>query len=1048
MSGRQLAPGHTFAGYRIEGEIGRGGMGIVYRAVDLSLERPVALKLIAPELASDEEFRRRFLRESRLAASLDHPHVLPVFSAGEEDGQLYLAMRYVEGEDLKTLLASEGKLDPRRALRICGQISEALDAAHRRGLVHRDVKPANVLLDRGGEAYLGDFGLTKPAGGASTRTGQLVGTLDYLAPEQIRGGELDGRTDQYALACVLYECLAGKPPFCRVTEAEVLWAHMQEAPSPVPGYPTLDAVLERGLAKEKEARFASCSELVEAAYNALGLETARVRRERRFTRRIRILLAAGVAILAASLAGLVVELTTGSSALESPGNAVAAISAKSGRVVSYTGTGSTPSNVAVGEGSVWVLNADDRTISRIDPTTRRIVKTFGTGGLPTDIAVGEGAIWVGSAGPIDPRLQATTRIARIDPHSYVVTASVALPKPPRGAPRGGVGPGGFSQLALAGGSVWAINPDGSVSRIDAATGRLVSRIPIAFAGLIAAGREGVWVAHGGPRGPEVTRIDPQTGRIGQSIAVPVGGPGGIAVGGGAIWAADPLNGTVWHIEPGVPPSLKTVSVGFGVISVAFSNGAVWAANFANGTVSRIDAATDSVTSVVPLAGTPQGIAVDNDLVWTSAAGGSEKGPLPGSACGPVESGARKPDLLIASDLALQEPGQYNATMADVIRFVLRRHAYRAGRYTVGYQSCDDSTAQTGGWTLSKCGSNAKEYSQAAQLVALIGTYNSGCAFVELPIVNRAPGGSIPMISPSNTDTGLTRKGPGIVRGIARDLPEANYPTGVRNYFRLMPPDDLQGAADAVLARQLGLRSVYVLADEVGFTRAARRLGLRVAGSVSGPQPGPLDSASGPQPGRVDLHALAGRIARSGAGGVFLGVRVLPYFGTGKLIEALRARLGRRFPIIAVDQDAPVPDMLELIGPPILGTYMSFEGLVELGSQGQKFMRAFAAAQGRGAVQSSTSGKYVADTAQAAELVLQAIARSDGTRASVLRELHAARVTTGILGSFHFDRNGDATPARVTVFRITGATPRRSHLIRDFQGAVVDRVISIPTNLLG
>jgi serine/threonine protein kinase len=166
MTATELQTGSTFAGYRIDAEIGRGGMGVVYRARDLSLERPVALKLITPELASDEGFRKRFLKESRLAASLDHPHVLPVFAAGEEAGQLYLATRYVEGEDLRTLLRREGKVSPERALRICGQVAEALDAAHRRGLVHRDVKPANVLLDESGEAYLADFGLTKQVGGA------------------------------------------------------------------------------------------------------------------------------------------------------------------------------------------------------------------------------------------------------------------------------------------------------------------------------------------------------------------------------------------------------------------------------------------------------------------------------------------------------------------------------------------------------------------------------------------------------------------------------------------------------------------------------------------------------------------------------------------------------------------------------------------------------------------------------------------------------------------------------------------------------------------
>src|ERR687892_2223563 len=253
-----FSPGTSFAGYRVDSLVGRGGMGVVYRATDLSLGRPVALKLIAPELAEDESFRARFLREPRLAASLDHPNVIPIYEAGEHAGQLYLAMRFVEGEDLKSLLEREGKLTPHRALAILAQVAGALDAAHRRALVHRDVKPANVLLDEDGHVYLTDFGITKQLGGESTDTGRMVGTLDYLAPEQIRGDPVDGRTDCYALACMLYECLAGAPPFRRATEAETLWAHMQEQPAPLPDYPWLDPVLRKALAKGREKRYARC----------------------------------------------------------------------------------------------------------------------------------------------------------------------------------------------------------------------------------------------------------------------------------------------------------------------------------------------------------------------------------------------------------------------------------------------------------------------------------------------------------------------------------------------------------------------------------------------------------------------------------------------------------------------------------------------------------------------------------------------------------------------------------------------------------------------
>ncbi len=216
-----LAPGSTLAAYAIERLLGRGGMGEVYLATHEGLGRRVALKLLAPELAADPAFRERFIAESRLAASLDHPHIVPIYEAGETDGRLFLAMRYVEGDDLGALIAAAGPLEPGRAVGLLAGIGAALDAAHDRGLVHRDVKPANILVARtarGEEhAYLGDFGLTKLLGSDAgfTRSGQLVGSVDYVAPEQIEGRPVDHRVDVYSLACVLYTALTGRPPYAR-----------------------------------------------------------------------------------------------------------------------------------------------------------------------------------------------------------------------------------------------------------------------------------------------------------------------------------------------------------------------------------------------------------------------------------------------------------------------------------------------------------------------------------------------------------------------------------------------------------------------------------------------------------------------------------------------------------------------------------------------------------------------------------------------------------------------------------------------------------------
>jgi pimeloyl-ACP methyl ester carboxylesterase len=314
--GRARAPAQRAEGrigaYELLELAGRGGMGTVHVARDERLGRRVALKVIAPELATDERFRERFLREWKLAAALEHPNIVPIHDAGEEDGQLYIAMRYVQGTDLRTLLAGETTLEPARALRIMAQVAAALDAAAAQGLVHRDVKPANVLLDAHEHAYLCDFGLTKDvtSTGGLTATGQLVGTLDYVAPEQIRGAAVDARADQYALACVLYECLAGTPPFRRGSEAQTLWAHMQDDAPAVPGRPELGPVLARALGKEPDERYATCGDLVEDARRTLGLLPAQVAARRRFRLGRRLTLI-GALLVVVAVAAIVVALLRG-----------------------------------------------------------------------------------------------------------------------------------------------------------------------------------------------------------------------------------------------------------------------------------------------------------------------------------------------------------------------------------------------------------------------------------------------------------------------------------------------------------------------------------------------------------------------------------------------------------------------------------------------------------------------------------------------------------------------------------------------------------------
>jgi len=272
----RLAPGAMLAGYRIEEEIGRGGMAVVYRAYDDHLDRRVALKVLAPDLARDEEFRARFIQESRIAAATEHPNIMPVFSAGEADGVLYIAMRYIPDGDVRSLIDRVGPLPPARACALVAQAASALDAAHARGLVHRDVKPTNMLLEisprtsRPDHLYLSDFGLAKPSAASGlTATGQFFGTVDYVAPEQIQGEPLDGRTDQYALACTAFEMLSGFPPFQRENGMAVISAQLSEPPpslsARMPGLPAaVDQVIAKALAKSPADRYERCLDFAEA----------------------------------------------------------------------------------------------------------------------------------------------------------------------------------------------------------------------------------------------------------------------------------------------------------------------------------------------------------------------------------------------------------------------------------------------------------------------------------------------------------------------------------------------------------------------------------------------------------------------------------------------------------------------------------------------------------------------------------------------------------------------------------------------------------------
>jgi serine/threonine protein kinase len=281
-----FAAGSRIAGYRLEERIGHGGMAVVFRARDEQLGRLVALKILAPALAGDAEFQRRFISESRAAAAIDDPHIVPVFAAGEADGMLFIAMRYVAGGDAQSMLNREGPLPPGRVAAIISPVASALDAAHRAGLVHRDVKPSNMLMDvlpgRPDHVYLSDFGVSKVVASTSrmTTAGTIIGTLGYMSPEQIRGTPVDGRADQYALACSAFELLTGTLPFQRDEPTAEMYAHLSEPPpkltSRLPGLPpAVDGVLTRALAKAPGDRYPSCGQFADALRDAIGIQPYR-----------------------------------------------------------------------------------------------------------------------------------------------------------------------------------------------------------------------------------------------------------------------------------------------------------------------------------------------------------------------------------------------------------------------------------------------------------------------------------------------------------------------------------------------------------------------------------------------------------------------------------------------------------------------------------------------------------------------------------------------------------------------------------------------------
>jgi DNA-binding beta-propeller fold protein YncE/predicted Ser/Thr protein kinase len=577
------AIGSTLAGYRLDELIARGGMGVVYRATQLALDRPVALKVIAPHLAGDSGFRERFLHESRLAARLEHPGVVPVYDAREEDGELIVAMRLIEGGDLKQRIAARGPLPPSEAVALLGQVAEALDAAHAAGIVHRDVKPHNVLLE-GDRAYLTDFGLAKALGESGVLSGaSIAGTAEYMSPEQWRGREVGPAADVYSLGCVLYEAVTGIAPFAR-----------REGGSEPEMPRGLAAVVERAVAKDPAGRYGSAGAMIEAAREVQGgtpaptrvlthaPEQATVRLGGRRTWRRPPLIAAGaLAVLAVAAAAVILLLGGGGVSVSAP-----------------IAVGRGPLHLAVGEGAVWATSARDGTLSRIDPATHKpLGAPLRLGRGVSGVAVGAGSVWV-----TRPR---SGRLLRVDPAGERVVARIDV----------GGHPGA---IVIGGGRVWVADEDGAGLTAVNPGGAVFKRgiAPHAAPLRLAIGAGGLWVSSAS------TGVLRRVG-LGSAVAgspIPVGrGPAGVTVAGGLVWVANSRSNTVRRVDPATRTLLgEPIPVGERPGGIDAGTDTVWVANDADGTVTRIGIdSAEPRGAPISVGPEPGAVAVGGEAVWVA-----------------------------------------------------------------------------------------------------------------------------------------------------------------------------------------------------------------------------------------------------------------------------------------------------------------------------------------------------------------------------------------------------------------------------------------------
>jgi DNA-binding beta-propeller fold protein YncE/tRNA A-37 threonylcarbamoyl transferase component Bud32 len=622
--------GRELAGYRLEEVIGRGGMGVVYRAEHLRLGRKVALKVVAPQIAREEKFRERFLRESRTAGSLDHPNVVPMYDAGEADGVLYIAMRFVDGVDLGTLLERDGPLEPARAARIVAQVASALDAAHEAGLVHRDVKPSNVLLPargagRGEHAYLGDFGLTKRVLSESGVTGSsaFLGTIAYVAPEQIEGRQIDGQADQYSLACLTYESLTGHKPFERETDIATLYAHIRDSfPSvgeavPAELVPDIDAVLARAAAKLPGDRYQSAGDMAEDLVRAAGgaapgtspvpVVAAKPTRARG---RRRVLIGAALAALAvAVIGGALVVQSLGPAGPLLAGHGVAAIDATTNLARAVTTLTEQPTAIAADATAAWVTHFGTETVSRIDAAGPHEVTEINVGAGPEAVVAAD----IGTEE--DP--EARVWVANVTGQSLSI---IDAGQPDRAPSTQALlfRPGAMTYDS---GMLWIIDAQADTVIAHTVFPRLEAiDDPVSVgAGAVAlgAGAGAVWVAS--ELDESVTRVQAVTQTADASIQLTFSpGPVALDVEGEALWIVNAADDALVELSTRSREEVDRVELAARPVAVAVGAGAVWVAT-ASGTVIRIDPSTNEAMTPIEIGGVPVGIAVAGTTVWVAVA---------------------------------------------------------------------------------------------------------------------------------------------------------------------------------------------------------------------------------------------------------------------------------------------------------------------------------------------------------------------------------------------------------------------------------------------